>query len=34
MRSDTKKLIEIILRCAKMFVKLLEDWKKEIQESI
>jgi hypothetical protein len=34
MSPDTKKLIEIILRCAKMFVKLLEDWKKESQENI
>jgi hypothetical protein len=29
MGSDTKKLIEILLRCARMFVKLLEEWKKE-----
>lgn len=34
MSKDTKRLVEIILRCAKMFVKLLEDWKKESQENI
>ena len=29
MGADTKKLLEILLRCARMFVKLLEEWKKE-----
>ena len=28
MSDDMKKLTEILLRCARMFVKLLEEWRK------
>lgn len=29
MSDDMEKLTDILLRCARMFVKLLEEWKKE-----
>lgn len=29
MGEDTKKIVEIIIRCAKMLINLLEDLKKE-----
>jgi len=31
MNPETKKLVEIILRCVKMLLKLLEEWKKETE---